>query len=122
MRCAYVLVIKNHSFGRFWAVSWTIAHRFGVPVLFPRLLNPEVRLRVYHKNPHLLPILGRFMDYCSPFWGPFAISMLVEPRVSLMVRSSKLAVLADSRPFDGLLLTVLGPGKISMEFEPRGAC
>ena len=26
-----VLVINTHSFGRFWPVSWTITHCFGVP-------------------------------------------------------------------------------------------
>ena len=36
-------------------------------------------------------------------------------------RSSTLAVLADSGPFRGLLLIVLGPGVISTIDEPRGA-
>ena len=30
-RCSYVSVINTHSFGRFWPISWTITHRFGVP-------------------------------------------------------------------------------------------
>ena len=30
-RCAYVSVINNHSLGRFWPISWTITHRFGLP-------------------------------------------------------------------------------------------
>ena len=29
-RCAYVSVVNTRSFGRFWPVSWTITHRFGV--------------------------------------------------------------------------------------------
>ena len=48
------------------------------------------------------------MDYYSPFWGPEAISTVVEPQGALTCRSSTLAVLADSGPFHGLLLTVLG--------------
>ena len=52
--------------------------------------------------------LARFMDYYSPFWGPEAISMVVEPQGALTCRSSTLAILADSCPFHGLLLTVLG--------------
>ena len=54
------------------------------------------------------PILARFLDYYSLFWGPEAISIVVEPQGALTCQSSTLAVLADSPPFDGLLLTVLG--------------
>ena len=48
------------------------------------------------------------MDYYSLFWGPEAISIVLEPQVALTCRSSTLIVLADSGPFHGLLLTVLG--------------
>ena len=58
------------------------------------------------------------MDYYSPFWGPEAISIVVEPKDALTCRSSTLAVLADSGPFCGLLLAVSGPGGISMIDEP----
>ena len=51
---------------------------------------------------------GVFMDYYSPFWGLGAIFMIDEPRGSFTSRSSTLAGLADSDPFRGLLLTVLG--------------
>ena len=54
------------------------------------------------------PILARFLDYYSLFWGPEAISLVVEPEGALTCRSSTLAVLVDSGPFHGLLLTVLG--------------
>ena len=53
-------------------------------------------------------ILAGFMDYYSPFWGPEAISIVIEPEGALMCRPSTLAVLADSGPFHGLLLTVFG--------------
>src|SRR4051812_38850426 len=46
------------------------------------------------------------MDKYSLFWGPGVISMIDEPRGALTCRSP--AVLADSDPFRGLLLTVLG--------------
>merc|ERR1719285_1585573 len=49
-RCAYVSVINTPSFGRFWPVSWTITHCFGVPEWFPCLTNPVVRLRVGHQH------------------------------------------------------------------------
>ena len=58
------------------------------------------------------------MDYYSPFWGPEAISIVVEPKDALTCRSSTLAVLADSGPFCGLLLAVSGPGGISTIDEP----
>ena len=65
-------------------------------------------LRVGHQHSQFWPILDRFMDYYSPFWGPEVISMLVEQQGALTCRSSTLAILADSSLFRGLLLTVLG--------------
>ena len=53
------------------------------------------------------PILARFLDYYSLFWGPEAISIVVEPQDALTCRSSTLEVLAESGPFNGLLLIVL---------------
>ena len=51
------------------------------------------------------------MDFYSPFWGPEAISIVIEPEGALMGRSSTLAVLAVSGPIHALFLTVLGfPG------------
>ena len=44
------------------------------------------------------------MDYYSPFWGPAAISIVVEPQGVLTRWSSTLAVLADSGPFLRLLI------------------
>ena len=44
-----------------------------------------VRLRVGHQHSRFWPILARFMDYYSPFWGPEAISIVVEPKVRLRV-------------------------------------
>ena len=67
-----------------------------------------MRLRVGHQHSQFCPIMTRFMDYYSPFWGPEAISIVVEPQGMLTCWSSTLAVFADSGPFHGLLLTVLG--------------
>ena len=66
-------------------------------------------LRAGHQDSQIGPILARFMDYYSPIWGPTAIYIVVEPQGALTCRSSTLAVLADSDPFRGLLLTFFGP-------------
>ena len=71
-------------------------------------MNPGVRLCVGHQHWQFWPILARFMDYYSLFWGPGVISTIDEPQGALTCQSSTLAVLADSGPFHGLLLTVLG--------------
>ena len=71
-------------------------------------MNPGVRLHVRRQHSQFWPILTPFVDYYSPFWGPEAISIVVEPQGVLTCWSSTLAVLADSGPFHGLLLTVLG--------------
>ena len=80
-----------------------------------------MRLRVGHPHSQFWPILTRFMDYYSPFWGPKAISMVVEPQGALKCRSSTIAVWADYGLFLGLLLSFGGPGVISTICEPRGA-
>ena len=106
-RCAYLSVIKNHSLGRFWPVSWTITLFWGLGVI-SMIDEPLVRLRVGDQDSHSRPILVRFVHYHSVFWGPRAISTIDEPRGSFMCPSSTLRVLANSDGFRGLLLTVLG--------------
>ena len=71
-------------------------------------MNTGVRSCVGHQHSQFWRILAHFLDYYSPFWGPEAISIVIEPEGALMCRSSTLAVLADSGPFHVLLLTVLG--------------
>ena len=61
------------------------------------------------------------MDYYSPFFGPKAISKVVEPEGAITCRSSTLTVLADSGPFHGLLLTVLGSWSDFHDYERWGA-
>ena len=62
-RCAYVLVIKTHSLGRFWPVSWTITRSFRVPKRFPWLSNTKVRSCFGHQQSQFRSILPRFLDY-----------------------------------------------------------
>ena len=49
------------------------------------------------------------------------ISTIDEPWGAFACRSSTLIVLADSGPFHGLLLTILGSEAISIVVEPHGA-
>ena len=81
---------------------------FGVSESFPRSTNPGVRLRVGHQHSHIRPIQVRSVHYYSAFWGPVVISIVVEPQDVLTCWSTTLAVLADSSPFHGLLLTDFG--------------
>ena len=80
-----------------------------------------MHLRVGHKHSWFLSVLTRFVDYYSPFWGPEAISLVVEPQGALTCRSSTIAVWANFGSFLGLLLCFGGPGVISMIYKPRGA-
>ena len=116
-----MLVINTRSFGRFWPVSWTITHHFGVRKRCPWLSSPGVCLRVPHHHSQFWQILTRFVDYYSPFWGPKAFSIVVEPQGVLMCWSSTLGVLADSGPFHGLLHTIFWSKAISMVVELQGA-
>ena len=84
------------------------------------MTNHGLCLCVGHNHPLFWPILVRFVDYYSPFWGPKAISMVVELQGALKCRSSTIAVWADSGPFLGLLLSYGGPEMISTIYEPRG--
>ena len=61
------------------------------------------------------------MDYYSLFWGPGEVSTINEPWGAFTIWSSTLAVLVDSDPFHGLLLTVLGPQTGFIVVEPQGA-
>ena len=61
------------------------------------------------------------MDYYSLFWGPGEESTAIEPWRAFSICSSTLALLLDSEPFHGLLLTVLGPQTGFIVVEPQGA-
>ena len=66
-----------------------------------------MRLLVGHLHSQFWPILARFVEYYSLFWGLGVISTNNEPEGAFMCRSSTLTILADSGPFRALLLTVL---------------
>ena len=70
-------------------------------------MNPGVRLCVGHQHSQFWPILARFVEYYSLFWGPGVISTINEPRGVFTCRSSTIAVFVDFDPFRGLLLNVL---------------
>ena len=102
-----MLVVKNRSLGRFWPISWTIT-QFWVPEVISTIDEPLGAFTCRSSGLTILPILVCFVHYYSPFWGPRAISTIDDPQVEFTCPSSTLKVLANSDPFSGLLLTVLG--------------
>ena len=80
-----------------------------------------MRLRARRQPSQFWPILTRFVDYYSLFWGPGVISTINESWGAFTFRSSTLAVLADSEPFRGLLLTILGSQSYFHIHNDRGA-
>ena len=61
------------------------------------------------------------MDYYSQFWGPEAISIVVELQGVLTCWSSTLTVLVDSGRFMDYYSPCWGPEAISMVVELQGA-
>ena len=80
-----------------------------------------MRLRLGHQHSLFWLILARFVDYYSPFWGPRAITTINDSRGVFTCGSSTLAILAESGPFHGLLVTFWGSGEIYRIYETRGA-
>ena len=101
----------SHQHSQFWPILARFVDYYS-PFWGPRVTStinePRVRLHVGHQHSQFWPTLARFVDYYSPFWGPGVISTINVPRGAFTCLSSALAVLADSGPFRGLLLTVLG--------------
>ena len=79
-----------------------------------------MRLRVRHQHSQFEPILTSFVDYYSPFWGPEAISIVVEHQGALTCRSSTLPILAILTRFVDYYSPFWGPKAISMVVEPQG--
>ena len=101
----------GHQHWQFWAILARFMDYYSLfwgPGLISTSNEPCHAFTCRYQHSQFWPILTRFMDYYSPFSGPKAISIVVEPKDALTCRSSTLAVLADSGPFRGLLLTVLG--------------
>ena len=106
-RCAYVLVVKTRSLGRFCPVSWIIT-RYRGPEVISTILDPRGAFTCGHQHSQFRPILVRFVHYYSLFWVPERFPRLTIPGAAFTCPSSTLTVLANSDPFHGLLLTVLG--------------
>ena len=101
----------GHQQSQFWPIQARFVDYYSLfwgPRVISMTNEPQVRLRVRHQHSRFLSILARFMDYYSPFCGHEEISIVVEPQGALTCWSSTLIVLANSGPFRGLLLTVLG--------------
>ena len=112
-------LITNPRIVRFWDLSWTITHRFGVPKCFPWLSNPESAMC-------WSSTLVVWVDSC-PFLGLYLVlgsrSDFNDCRTLGCVYewSSTISISANSGPFHALLLTVFGPRGISMIDDPRSA-
>ena len=81
---------------------------FWGPQAISMVVEPQGAIMCLSSTLTVLAILADFLDYYSVFWGPRAISTIDDPRGSFTCPSSTLIVLANSDPFRGLLLTVLG--------------
>ena len=114
-------VINTRSFGEFWPISWIITHRFGAPKQFPQLLNPKVHLHVGHQHWQFWPILARFMDYYSLFWGPGVISTINEHWGAFTCRSSTSQFWPTLTRFMEYYSPFWGPTAIPIDIEPQGA-
>ena len=80
-----------------------------------------MRLRVGHQQSQFSPILARFVDYYSLFWGPGVISTIDETRVRLRVGHQQSKFWPILARFVDYYSLFRGPGVISMIDEPRGA-
>ena len=101
----------GHQHSQFWPILACFMDYYSLfwgPGLISTSNEPSGAFMCRYRHPQFWPILTRFVDYYSPFWGPKVISILVRPQGALTCRSSTLIVLADSAPFHGLLLKVLG--------------
>ena len=101
----------GHQHSQFWPILTCILDYYSLfwgPEEISIVVEAQGALTVGHQHWQFWPILARFMDYYSLFWGPGVVSMVNEPCGAFTCRSSTLAVLTDSDPFRGLLITVLG--------------
>ena len=114
-------VINTSSFGRFWRVSWTITHHFGVSVRFTRLMYLGcIYLSVIDTHR-----FGRFWPVSWAITHRFRIlgrfTLLLNPKVRLCAghkHSSFWLILAC---LIGYYSPFRGPGAISLINDPRGA-
>ena len=102
----------GHQHSQIWPILARFVDYYSLfwgPGVISTINEFWVRFRFGHQHSQFWPILARFMDYYSLFWRPRVISTINESRGAFTFRPSTLAVLADSEPFRGLLLTIFGP-------------
>ena len=81
-----------------------------------------MRLHVGHQHSQFRPILARFLDYYSLFWGPGVISTINEPPgVHLRVGHQQSQFWPILARFVDYYSLFWGPRVISMINEPQGA-
>ena len=98
----------GHQHSQFWPILARFVDYYSLflgPGVISMIDEPQGVLTCWSSTLTVLVDSGRFMDYYSPFWGPEAISIVFEPPTC---RPSIVTLLADSGPFVGLLVTVLG--------------
>jgi hypothetical protein len=66
--------VKNSLFSRMMAVLSAIAHCFGVPGQFLKPMKLGTWFVRRRQKLVVFAFYGRFMGYCTLFWGPVAIS------------------------------------------------
>src|SRR3954470_8886545 len=108
-----VLADSGPLHGLLITVSWAINHHFRFPERFSPLTNPRciyvlvINTRSFGRFwPITWATNYRFMGHYSPVWVPIAISTIHEPQCAFISWSSTIAILADSGPLQGLLITV----------------
>ena len=80
-----------------------------------------MRLRVGHQHSKFLPILARFMGYCSPFWLPDRFPRLTNTRVHLRVGQQHSQFWPILARFVDYYSLFWGPGVSPTIDEPQGA-
>ena len=81
-----------------------------------------MRLRVGHQHSQFWPILAHFLDYYSPFWGPEAISIVVEPQGAVYVSVTNTGSFGRFWPVSWTITHYfVGLEQISIVVEPQGA-
>ena len=80
-----------------------------------------MRLRAGHQHSQIWPILARFVDYYSLFWGPGVISTINEFWVRFHFGHQHLRFWPILTRFVDYYSPFLGPKAISIVVEPQGA-
>ena len=79
-----------------------------------------MRLRVGHQHSQFLSILTRFVNYYSPFLGPKAICMVVEPKARLRGGHQQAQLWPILARLMDYYSPIWGPAAIPIVVEPQG--